>query len=228
MARDRIEIDALELACIVGIRPEERDREQPLLVDVVLELDLSRAGRSARIADTCDYSELTAELTALVRFRRYKLLENAAEELAAMLLGIHAGIERVELRLAKPRALPGAKQAAIRVSRTLRDYPKRREAARFGEVEVLLETREAGLYLLHVDPGRAIPLHHHQRMRELEWLVHGELVQDGRPLQRAEAREWPLGAAHGYQNRGSERASLFCCDTPPFIPSDEIDVEEPR
>jgi FolB domain-containing protein len=226
VARDRVEIEGLELACIVGIRPEERDREQPLLVDVSLELDLARAGRSGRIADTCDYAELTVELGALVRFRRYKLLENAAEELAAMVLGIHAEIERIELRLAKPCALAGARHAAIRIARTVRDYPRRREAARFGEVEVLLETREAGLYLLHVDPGRAIPLHHHERMRELEWLVHGSLAQDGRMLARAEPREWSRGAAHGYQNPSGERASLFCCDTPPFIPSDEIEVDQ--
>jgi FolB domain-containing protein len=224
MARDRIEIDTLELACVVGIRPEEREREQPLVVDVALELDLARAGRSGRIADTCDYAELTTELVALVRFRRYKLLENAAEELAAMVLGVHEGIDRVELRLAKPCALPGARQAAIRVSRSVVDYPRRREAARFGEVEVLLETREAGLYLLHVDPGHAIPLHHHQRMRELEWLVRGELVRDGRPLAPVEPHEWSIGAAHGYQNPSTERASLFCCDIPPFIPADEIDL----
>ncbi len=224
MARDRIEIDSLELACIVGIRAEEREREQPLVVDVALELDLTRAGRSGRIADTCDYSELTTALVALVRFRRYKLLENAAEELAAMVLAMHGGIEKVELRLGKPTALPGARQAAIRVSRTPADYPRRHEAARFGEVEVLLETREAGLYLLHVDPGQVIPLHHHQRMRELEWLVTGELVQDGRKLAPFEPREWPRGAVHEYENPTDRRASLFCCDSPPFIPSDEIDV----
>lgn len=224
MARDRIEIEALELDCVVGILPDEREREQPLVVDAVLELDLSIAGRSGRIADTCDYAQLTGELVALLKFRRYKLLENAAEELAAMVLGVHAGIARVELRLAKPCALPGTCQAAIRVSRDPSDYPHRREPARFGEVEVLLETREAGLYLLHVDPGHAIPLHHHQRMRELEWLVRGELVQDGRVLAHAEPREWQHGAAHGYQNPSNERASLFCCDSPPFIPADEIDI----
>jgi hypothetical protein len=27
---------------------------------------------------------------------------------------------------------------------------------------------------------------------------------------------------HGYENRGQRRATLFCCDTPPFIPQDEI------
>lgn len=112
----------------------------------------------------------------------------------------------------------------VGVRRTQADYPRRFETSRFGRVEILLETQEAGLYLLHIDPGQAIPPHHHQQMRELEWIVRGQLFWKDAQLPLRQARAWPKGEVHGYDNRGGQRATVFCCDTPPFIPEDEIEV----
>jgi dihydroneopterin aldolase len=225
VSRDRIEIEGLAVQCVIGVRPEERDREQTVLVDLAIEVALRDAGRSGRIGDTCDYSVVADEVAALLAFRRFKLLENAAEEIAAMVLGLHRGTA-LELRLRKPGALANARSCGVLVTRTPLDYPRRRESARFGEVEVLLETREAGLYLLHVEPQHMIPRHHHEQMREVEWLVDGELVDAVDPattIERGVPRVWPHGLVHGYVNPTSTRATLFCCDTPPFLPADEID-----
>lgn len=230
--RDRIEIDGLQLDCVIGVLPEERDREQPLCVDVRLDLDLARAGRSGRIADTVDYARLVRELRAMLRFRRYKLLENAAEECAAMLLGVHPSVAALSLRLVKPKAIAGARAAGIAIERSQADVERRIEPSRFGRVEVLLESREAGLYLLHVAPRHRIALHHHRVMRELEWLVDGELFHVGSggieqgPIVPASPIPWEYGQVHGYENRSDEDATLFCCDTPPFIPADEIVRDE--
>ena len=98
MTRDVIEIRGLALDCVVGIRPEEREREQPVRLDLSLGLDLSSAGRSGRIAETCDYDRVADEVIALLRFRRYRLIEGAVEEVAAMLLGVHAPLVRVRVR----------------------------------------------------------------------------------------------------------------------------------
>lgn len=221
--RDRIEIRGLSVQCVIGVRADERDREQPVQVELALTLDLGEAGRSARIADTVDYATVADELAAMLRFRRYKLLENAAEELAAMVLGVHPRVQQVELALSKPQALEHGRGASVAITRSAEDFPRRSEAARFGEVEVLLETREAGLYLLHVAAGNRIPLHHHEIMREMEWLVAGELVQHGEPLSPFSPREWSLHQRHAYDNPSPRRATLFCCDMPPYIPADEID-----
>jgi FolB domain-containing protein len=242
VARDGIELSGLVLECVLGVYADERNREQPVRVDLRMGLDLGPAGRSASIADTIDYDRVSTEITALLRFRRYRLLENAAEEVAAMLFGVHPRIEELELRLAKPQALRGrAEAAAIRIARRREDYfvdpessspsaPKasgwRRETSVFGEVDVLLETKEAGLYLLHVGVGQEIPLHHHQVMRELEWLVRGSLWQGEALVQPFRPVEWPHGMAHRYRNVGEEPATLFCCDCPPFIPADEVVLPE--
>jgi len=223
VARDTIELEGLCLDCVLGVYPDERDREQPVRVDVRMGLPLGAAGRSASIGDTVDYDRASNEIAALLRFRRYRLLENAAEELAAMLFGVHPRIEELELRLCKPQALAGrAAAAVVCIARRREDFPRRREAARFGEVDVLLETREAGLYLLHVGVGQEIPLHHHQVMRELEWLVRGTLRQGDELVPPFRPVEWPHGKPHRYRNEGGEPATLFCCDCPPFIPADEV------
>lgn len=222
---DHIEIRDMRLQCIVGVRPDEREREQEMRADLRLGLDLAEAGRTSRIGATIDYAEVTREVIALLRFRRYRLIENAAEELAAMLFGVHPRLRTLEVVLAKPGALAGhAASAAVRLARAREDYPRRFEIKRWGEVEVLLETREAGLYLLHIDAGREIPRHHHRIMHELEWLVRGRLEQEGRALEAVEPVSWSHGEAHSYRNPGRDRATLFCCDCPPFIPSDEIEI----
>lgn len=225
-SRDRIFIEALRLDCIVGVRPDEREREQPVRVDLELGLDLSRAGRSGRISETCDYDRVADEVAALLRFRRYRLIEAGVEEVAAMLLGVHEPLDRVRVRIEKPEGLKGrAASAAVAIERKREDFERRRETTRFGHVEVLLETGDAGLYLLHVDAGREIPRHHHQVMRELEWLVAGELHQDGRKVELVRPVTWGRGEVHNYVNRGEGPATLFCCDVPPFIPNDEIEID---
>ncbi len=223
---DTIEIRGLHVDCIIGVHAHEREVDQPLRLDIELEHDLRAAGRSGRIADTCDYAQVASEVSALLRFRRYQLLEAAAQESCAMLLGLHPSVESVSLRLLKPNALAEvAEAAAVSVRRTRADYPRRHEDSRFGHVEILLETREAGLYLLHVAPGRSIPAHHHRRMRELEWIIAGDLEWQGSALPLRTPRTWPRGEVHGYDNRSDARATVFCCDTPPFIPDDEIEVQ---
>lgn len=222
---DTIAICGLQVDCIIGVHAHERDDAQPLSIDVELGLDLRRPGHTGRIRDTCDYSQMARDIAELLHFRRYWLLEAAAEEICAMLLGLQPAARSVDLRLRKPRALTGLADAAmVGVHRTQLDYPRRFETSRFGQVEILLETTDAGLYLLHIDPGSAIPSHHHQRMRELEWIVQGELWWRDAQLPLREVRTWTHGEVHGYENRGGERATVFCCDTPPFIPEDEIEV----
>ncbi len=225
MSQDAVIVDGLEVPCIVGVRPAERTREQPLLVRLALKADLGIAGRSGRIADTCDYAQVCQHVQDLLQFRRYRLLETACEELSAALLALHPLASGIEVALSKPQALSDFRaRPTVACTRTRLDFPVRIEPTRFGHVEVLLETREAGLYLLHVAPAREIPRHLHRTMRELEWLVEGELQCNTEPVVRGRARAWSHDEPHCYVNPSAHMATLFCCDTPPFDPRDEIEV----
>lgn len=207
---DFIRIEGLELDCIVGVRPRERRHKQPVRLDIALGLDLSRAARSGRIAYTCDYDRVSNEVTALLRFRQYQLIEIATEELAAALLALHSGVERVEVRLEKPAALNGrARAAAVQIARTPSDYPRTSEAIDAGRREVLFKTDHASLYLTYVEPGRELPALESLACRELDWHVAGELECAGQLLQGS--REWPRGRTESYVNRGADSAVLFSC-----------------
>ncbi len=194
---DLIRIDGIEVECIVGMRPDERHTEQRVRIDLLLGLDLSAAGRSGRIGQTCDYDQVTDQVIRLLRFRQYRLIEMATEELAAMLMGVHHLLEKVDIRLEKPAALEGrARSVSVEVTRTRAELPREVLGESFGAREVLLETREAGLYLFHLDAGQRLADEPRHDLRHLDWPVAGELLE-------AEPRCW--------QNPGPERATLFRC-----------------
>jgi len=211
---DTIRIEGLELRCIVGVRSYERRREQPLRVDVRLGLDLSSAGRSGYIHDTADYAQVADEVTALLRFREYRLLEVAAEEAAAMLLASHPAVQQVGIRLDKPQALAGrARGASVEVSRTRGAYNQVPETHPFGLRHELLGGPEASLELLRIDPGKslreeALSEQDGPGERRLEWVVSGQL--DGLPPDRRIVVA-PPGAPVEYRNRQEVPALLFRC-----------------
>src|SRR6185436_5147719 len=95
----------------------------------------------------------------------------------------------------------------------------------FGTVDVIHETRDAGIYRLNLMPGRGIPLHVHHVMRESEMVLGGGLTCQGRAVAPGTVHRWPLGAAHCYHNPSRRVQSILCVDTPPFMPEDEIPAQ---
>ncbi|HEX3773155.1 MAG TPA: dihydroneopterin aldolase [Polyangiaceae bacterium] len=210
---DRILIDALDVECIVGIRPAERVRKQHVRVHLDLGLDLARAGKSGRIAHTVNYSRVASEVTDLLQFRAYNLIEVATEEIAASLLALHPALERVTLRVEKPEALRGrARSAAVEVTRTRAGFVVTRNATSFGELESIHECDEARLFIAHIAAGKSFA-QNETRARRLEWLVHGHLSDAGHELVPHLARVREAGAGARLTNTSNEQAALFCCET---------------
>jgi FolB domain-containing protein len=175
---DVIRIHRLELDCIVGIRPSERNHQQRVRLDLGLHADVSEAGRTGRISLTADYDQVAHEVAALLSFRRYHLIEMAAEEVSAMLLGIHAGVQRVDVRIEKPGALAGrARAASVEVRRTRRDFPRNVEQAPYGAHELLLETREARLELLRIEAFEHVRQTPDAAVDTLYWLLAPRLPE---------------------------------------------------
>jgi dihydroneopterin aldolase len=210
---DRILIDALEVECIVGIRPAERVRKQHVRVHLDMGLDLSRPGKSGRIAHTVDYSRVATQVTNLLQFRAYKLIEVATEELAASLLGLHPALERVTLRVEKPEALRGrARLAAVEITRTRAGFAPTRITTAFGALDVLLESDEGRLSLAHFAAGKTLT-QSDAGARRLEWLVHGRLLDSNSELTLHAARVREAGEVARFENPSNEDALLFCCET---------------
>jgi len=218
---DVIRIHRLELDCIVGIRPREREQAQRVRLDLSLYTDLSAAGRAGRISLTVDYDQVAHEVTALLEFRRYHLVEMAAEEVSAMLLGAHAAVQRVDVRIEKPGALGGrARAASVQVRRQRGDFPVNVQQLEHGRCEVLLDTREARLELVRIEPHSSLSAGPGFTAAALYWIlsgsVEGEKGMDGEPGPIA---PWlPAGAIRSFSdppkplhNPGPDPACLFRC-----------------
>lgn len=202
---DTIRITGLELECIVGVRPAERRRRQRVRLTLELGLDLSRAAQSSRIAHTVDYSVVTDDVSALLHFREYQLIETATEEIAAMLLGTHPTVMSASVCLEKPEALRGrALHGAVSIERQRRSPAS--TARDFGREDLLLETSEAALTLYTVEPGRSLRSVAERPGRRLGWLVHGSLGP-ANALHEPSALDAVLGATH----HGAEPATVFVC-----------------
>lgn len=102
-ALDLIELRGLQVVAICGALPEERDRAQPLELDLDVAADLSTAGRSDALADTIDYGALCDLVVATVVALEPQLLEHLAEEVAAAVLRSDARIATVEVAVRKLR-----------------------------------------------------------------------------------------------------------------------------
>ncbi len=113
---DQIYINDLELECIIGTKPEERESKQKVILNLSLECDLSKAGQSDDLADTVNYKELVDNISSLVEESSFYLLEKMAEEIAANCLAVE-NIASVEVDICKPAALEQAESAGILIQR---------------------------------------------------------------------------------------------------------------
>ncbi len=118
---DQIELRGLRVTTIVGVNPEERDRAQPLEIDLDVQTDLRAAGLSDHLVDTIDYGALTlAAVTAADGPHAPLLLEHMAEAVAAAVLAFDDRIDgvRVTVRKLRPPIPVDVATVAVTILRT--------------------------------------------------------------------------------------------------------------
>ncbi|MDD2598746.1 MAG: dihydroneopterin aldolase [Kiritimatiellae bacterium] len=113
---DSLELCGLEVACIIGDLPEERVREQSLIIDLTLTLDLRPAARSDALCDTVDYAGLSAEIRAALQQANCRMIERAAECVAAVALR-DSRVKKVRVRVEKRERVEGLRAAAVVIER---------------------------------------------------------------------------------------------------------------
>ena len=212
---DSVEICGLSCRCIIGIRARERRVTQRVRLDIELFLDLERAGKSGRIAHTVDYSRASTEIIALMMFRRYSLLEVAAEECTGWLFAAYPAVQAVNLSIAKPQALAGqAESGMVHIARQ-RPPESPRQTRDFGFVQPQLETSEASISLVGLDPGKVLVLSALRAEGALVLPLSGRL-EATRPLLPHEPAR--LGAADSCTNTDAVTGLLVVCAQRPGTP----------
>ena len=130
----------------------------------------------------------------------------------------------MRLRLVKPFALGATVEPALTIERERHWAQVAQEKKPFGLVDIIHETREAGIYRLNVAPGKRIPLHEHRVMRESEMVLGDGLFCQGRRAPAGSVFRWPHDAPHRYDNPTDRWQTILCVDAPRFFPDDEIEV----
>jgi len=115
---DRIRLEGIECRARLGVPDLERRRPQKVLVDLELELDLRRAGRSDDFKDTADYWAIEKRVRGVAENGEFKLVERLAEEIAAVALRLDRRIRGVRVAVHKtPAVMPKTREVVIELTR---------------------------------------------------------------------------------------------------------------
>ena len=117
---DRIFIEGLRIFAYHGVFPQEKREGQEFVLDITLQLDLTRAGETDALTDTLNYAEAVAVATEAMTAASYDLIERAAAQVAAALLDRFPSLQEVTVRLSKPHAPVDAAftNIAVEITRT--------------------------------------------------------------------------------------------------------------
>ena len=116
---DKMILTGIEVFGYHGCTVEEQKLGQKFLVDVELDLDLSKSGKSDNLSDTVDYSKVIAQVEKIVGGEPRILIETVAEEIAAKILDDFELVDGVTITLHKPHAPLNFKyvDAAVKIYR---------------------------------------------------------------------------------------------------------------
>lgn len=229
MTLDHIDIHGLRVDCIIGLYPHEREIPQPVEVDISMGIALEEAARRQDMGFTVDYAQSTAALRLILEKCRFQMLETAAYALLKFLLAPPPRgyktpqVERAELSIRKPSALGGVAIPKVTLRRDAAWARPTVENKTWGNVEVIHESADSGIYRLNIAPGHAIPPHYHSRMHEIEMVLTQGLLCQNIPTPPGAVFDWPLQAVHRWDNPSEEWQSILCIDMPRFQPDDEIE-----
>jgi dihydroneopterin aldolase len=116
---DVIELRGLRALGLCGVLPEERDRRQPLEVDLDVKADLTRAVDDDMLDHTIDYGAVCEIVERVITEEKFELLERLAGRIAEVVL-TDQRVEAVEVSVRKLRP-PVAQQldtAGVRIARS--------------------------------------------------------------------------------------------------------------
>ncbi|MEC2058034.1 dihydroneopterin aldolase [Peribacillus psychrosaccharolyticus] len=116
---DKIFVNQMEFYGYHGVFPEENRLGQRFVVDLIIETDLSAAGKSDQLDDSINYGELYAVCKEVVEGEQYNLVEAIAEQIASRMLTQFSNVQTCTVKVFKPDPpIPGHyKSVAVEIKR---------------------------------------------------------------------------------------------------------------
>ncbi|MFS0774423.1 dihydroneopterin aldolase [Neobacillus sp. 3P2-tot-E-2] len=116
---DKIFVNRMEFYGYHGVFPEETRLGQRFVVDLMVLVDLKKAGQSDQLEYSVNYGELFQACKEVVEGKPYKLVEAVAEKIAESVLGKFTLVSEVTIKVIKPDPpIPGHYQSvAVEITR---------------------------------------------------------------------------------------------------------------
>ena len=118
---DKIIIKDLLLRGIIGINPDEREKKQDILINMVLYADIRRAAATDAIEDAVNYKAVVKRVIEHVEASADFLVEKLVSDLAHLVL-TEFPIERIRVRVEKPGALRFTQSVGVEIERHRGDW----------------------------------------------------------------------------------------------------------
>jgi len=115
---DLIEIKGIKSFGYHGVFESEKIAGQDFYVDVLLELDLTRASVTDDLADTVNYAEVTDLVVEEITGEPVSLIEKLAGRIAERIKSSYLQVSRVSITVHKPQAPVNAQVSDISVTIT--------------------------------------------------------------------------------------------------------------
>ncbi|MEI8130216.1 MAG: dihydroneopterin aldolase [bacterium] len=112
----KIFITDLVVSARIGHLAHERGAHQPLVINVAVWTDITRALESHDLGDTVDYVAIQKGILQLVAEREYVLIESLADDIVSLCFS-HARVSKTSVRIEKPNKFPESKSVGIELER---------------------------------------------------------------------------------------------------------------
>lgn len=99
-----LELNGIDVDCIIGELPEERVKTQRITVDVRLDI-CDKSASSDDLRDTVDYATLTGAVRAALVSAECRMIERAAKVVYDLCIAL-PGVRRASARVTKTGAIP--------------------------------------------------------------------------------------------------------------------------
>ena len=113
---DKIIIKNLSVRGIIGVHSDERQQPQEIVINTILFTNIKNAGQTDDIANTVSYSTVAKKIRTHAENAKRFTVEALAEDIARICLE-ESGVEKVMVRVEKPRAIRFADSAGVEIER---------------------------------------------------------------------------------------------------------------
>lgn len=121
MPEDVILLQGIQVPAALGVTAAERRRRRPVLLDLEVQKDVRRSGRSDRIRDTLHYARIFEVVEDVAANQEHKLVEALGDRIARAVLG-KFDASAVTVTVRKPTPISGVLEyAGVRLTRTRED-----------------------------------------------------------------------------------------------------------